>query len=98
MPFFKNISLEVSGNDFNLNTKVNKQKSQISNVKFQIQNSKGRWTEYMSSNEVFSIHYSLRTVMGYGISCFQGWDGNTQCDLLHGKNSDLDFGHDFSPF
>ena len=37
MPFFKNISLEVSGNDFNLNTKVNKQKTQISNLKFQKQ-------------------------------------------------------------
>ena len=35
MPFFKNISLEVSGNDFNLTTNVNKEK-----VKFQIPNLK----------------------------------------------------------
>ena len=26
MPFFENISLEVSGNDFNLTTNVNKEK------------------------------------------------------------------------
>ena len=37
MPFFKNISLEVSGNDFNLTTNVNKEK-----VKFQIPNPKSK--------------------------------------------------------
>ena len=38
MPFFKNVSLEISGNDFNLTTNVNKKnsnfKSQIPNLKF----------------------------------------------------------------
>ena len=38
MPFFENISLEISGNDFNLTTNVNKKnsnfKSQIPNLKF----------------------------------------------------------------
>ena len=35
MPFFVNISLEVSGNNFNLTTTVNK-KTQISNHKSKI--------------------------------------------------------------
>ena len=40
MPFFKNISLEVSGNDFNLTTNVNKKK-----LKFQISNPKSKIPE-----------------------------------------------------
>ena len=48
MPFFENISLEVSGNDFNLNTKVNKQKTQISSLKSQISNSRSRWTDHIT--------------------------------------------------
>ena len=35
MPFFVNISLEISGNNFNLTTNVNK-KTQISNLKSKI--------------------------------------------------------------
>ena len=40
MPFFKNISLSVSGNDFNLTTNVNKKK-----LKFQISNPKSKIPE-----------------------------------------------------
>ena len=40
MPFFENISLEVSGNDFNLTTNVNKIK-----LKFQISNPKSKIPE-----------------------------------------------------
>ena len=36
MPFFGNISLEISGIDFNSTTNVNKQKTQISNPKSRI--------------------------------------------------------------
>ena len=40
MPYFKNISLEVSGKDFNLTTNVNKKK-----IKFQISNPKSKIPE-----------------------------------------------------
>ena len=40
MPFFENISLEASGNDFNLTTRVNKK-----NLKFQISNPKSQIPE-----------------------------------------------------
>ena len=40
MAFFENISLEVSGNDFNLTTNVNKIK-----LKFQISNPKSKIPE-----------------------------------------------------
>ena len=36
MPFFENISLEISGNDFNSTTNVNKKNTQISNLKSKI--------------------------------------------------------------
>ena len=53
MPFFENISLEISGNDFNSTTNVNKKK-----LKFQISNPKSKIPEADVTNNNSGRNYT----------------------------------------